>query len=282
MAATKFNLWIRRILITLAMLYIIAVSLLVIFENYLIYPGKSADRGNYDATFEHEDIFFNAEDGTKLHGWMIPFSNGEVLSDRYVLYCHGNAENVSGANGGVARVMGEAMKANLFIFDYRGYGKSEGHASEAGIKSDTVAAMNWLCQRFKIQPSDVIVDGFSIGGGPAVYVGTKMGTKGMVLQRTYSSLPDVGASKHPWAPVRLLMRNRFDSASFIADYHGPLLQSHGARDRVVPFKFGKRLYDACPSNDKQFFTRPDMNHFSYVDPEFLQMAAAFADRIYDQ
>ena len=282
MAANKPNLWIRRILITLGSLYIIALSLLVLFENALVYPGRSANHGDYDATFEHEDVFFNAEDGTKLHGWMIPFKDGEELSDRYVLFCHGNAANVSSANGGVAKVMGETMQANIFIFDYRGFGKSEGKASEAGIKSDTVAAMDWLCERFKIQPTDVIVEGFSIGGGPAVYVGTKMGTKGLILQRTFSSLPDVAAEKHRWAPVRLLMRNRFDSAALIADYHGPLLQSHGEKDRVVPFKFGKKLYDSCPSDDKEFFSRPDMNHFSYLDPEFLKMAADFADRIYDQ
>ena len=282
MALMKLNLWIRRILITLGTLYLIAVSLLVLFENYLVYPGRSPRPAAYEATFEFEDVYFTAEDGTKLHGWMIPYKNGEMLSDRYVLFCHGNAANVSSANGGVAKVMGEAMKANLFIFDYRGFGKSEGKPSEAGIKSDTDAAMDWLCERFQIQPSDVIVEGFSIGGGPAVYVGTGKGCKGLILQRTFTSLPDVAAEKHPWAPVRWLMRNRFDSASLIANYHGPLLQSHGGKDQVVPFKFGERLHAACLSDDKQFYTRPDMDHFSYLDPEFLEMAADFADRIYDQ
>lgn len=274
--------WIKRILIAFGSLYVIALSLLFLFENYLVYPGKPADRGNYDAPFEFEDVYFAASDGTKLHGWMIPFVDEGIKSERYVLYCHGNAENVSSANGGVAKTMAEVMKANLFIFDYRGYGKSAGNSTEAGIKLDTDAAMDWLCQRFQIQPTDVIVEGFSIGGGPAVYVGMHQGTKGMVLQRTFSSLPDVAAEKHPWAPVRWLMRNRFDSAALIADYHGPLLQSHGQRDRVVPFKFGKKLHDACPSNDKQFFGRLDMDHYSDLDPEFLKMAADFADRLYDQ
>ena len=110
----------------------------------------------------------------------------------------------------------------------------------------------------------------------------KQGAKGLLLQRTFSSLPDVAAEKHPWAPVRWLMRTQFDSAGLIADYHGPLLQSHGAIDQVVPFKFGKKLHEACPSVDKQFFTRPDMDHFSYVDPAFLEMASQFADRLYSE
>lgn len=275
--------WIKRILITFVSLYLLAIGLLLLLENRLVYPGKDAQHGDYQPAFAVEDVYFNAEDGTKLHGWMIPFTGGETASQRYVLYCHGNAENVTSANkpyGGVAKVMGEAMKANLFIFDYRGFGKSEGKPSEAGVKQDTDAAMEWLCDRFQITPADVIVEGFSIGGGPAVYAATRHGAKALLLQRTFSSLPDVAAVKHPWAPIKWLMRNRFDSQSLIADFHGPLLQSHGEQDRVVPFQFGRKLFDACPSDDKTFFSRPDMNHYSPLDPKFLKMAQEFSDRIY--
>ena len=271
-------LWIKRILLTVSLLYVIVLALLVLLENYLVYPGASAERGNYDAQFEFEDVYFTASDGTKLHGWMIPHAD----SKRYVLYCHGNAENVAGAGNGIAKLMGEAMKANVFVYDYRGFGKSGGNSSEAGIKLDTEAAMDWLCQRFGITSTDVIAQGFSVGGGPAVYIGMKQGVKGLLLQRTFSALPDVAADRYPWAPVRLLMQNKFDSARLIADYRGPLLQSHGAIDQVVPFKFGKKLHDACPSLDKQFFTRPNMDHYCHVDPRFLEMASDFADRLYAQ
>jgi fermentation-respiration switch protein FrsA (DUF1100 family) len=267
-------------------IYVVALALLLLFEDFLVYPGKSAAKGDYQAAFPVEDVFFTAADGTKLHGWMIPFFDQQQPSQRYVLYCHGNAENVSSANKhsgrGVAKVMSEAMKANLFIFDYRGFGKSEGHASEQGIKQDTDAAMKWLCERFQIQPADVIVEGFSIGGGPAVYVAASQGAKGLVLQRTFSSLPDVAAKRHWWAPVRWMMRNRFDSAKLIADYYGPLLQSHGEEDQVVPIEFGRKLFQACPSPKKTFFSRPDMDHFSSLDPEFLAMAAEFAERLYSE
>lgn len=275
--------WIKRIFITTVILYLLAIGLLLSLENYLVYPGKPAQHGNYDPDFAFEDVYFTAADGTKLHGWMIPYSDGQTPSQRYVLYCHGNAENVSSANqpyGGIAKVMGETLKANLFIFDYRGFGKSEGRPNEAGLKQDTDAAMKWLCERFQIQPADVIVEGFSIGGGPAVYVAMKHGAKAMVLQRTFSSLPDVAATRHWWAPIQWLMKNRFDSASLIADYRGPLLQSHGEKDRVVPIVFGKKLFQACPSADKTFFSRPEMDHYSPLDREFLDMAARFADRVY--
>ena len=269
------NHWIKRILFFFALIYIIALGLLLLFENRLVYPGSPPSRGDYNPQFEFEDVRFAAADGVKLHGWMIPYPE----SDRYVLYCHGNAENVARTGNGVAKLMGAAMKANVFVYDYRGYGKSAGKPSEPGIKLDTDAAMDWLCQRFEIAPTDVIVEGFSVGGGPAVYIGLNRGCKGLLLQRTFSSLPDVAAAKHPWAPVRWLMRNKFDSAELISDYRGPLLQSHGAIDRVVPFEFGKKLHDACPSADKQFFTRPDMDHYSPIDPGFLAMAAEFADRL---
>lgn len=273
-----FMLWFKRFLIISLIIYAVALGVLLLFENNLVYPGAATGRGNYSPEFEFEDVYFAAADGTKLHGWMIPYHD----SQRYILYCHGNAENVACVGNGVAKLMGAAMKANVFVYDYRGFGKSAGSPTEAGIKMDTDAAMDWLCARFGIVPTDIIVEGFSIGGGPAVYIGMKRGAKGMVLQRTFSSLPDVAAQKHPWAPVRWLMQNRFDSAQAISQYQGPLLQSHGAADKVVPFKFGKKLYESCPSSDKQFFTRPDMDHFSAVDPVFLDMASQFADRLYGE
>ena len=214
--------------------WLLIVGLMVWFEPMLVYPGAPATRGDYDPDFKFEDINFESADGTKLHGWMLP----AVDSQRYVLFCHGNGENVAMASGYVARLMGQALDANVFVFDYRGYGKSAGSPTEKGVLDDTHAAMDLLCERFEIKPTDVIVVGFSIGGGAATDVATSLGCRGLILQRTFSSLPDVAASKFPFLPARLMMQNRFESAKKISAYHGPLLQSHGEQDQVVPFRFG--------------------------------------------
>jgi len=246
------------------------------FEPMLVYPGAPATRGDYEPDFEFEDVNFESADGTKLHGWLLP----AVDSQRYVLFCHGNGENVAMAGGYVARQMGQSLKANVFVFDYRGYGKSAGSPTEKGVLEDSHAAMDWLCKRFEIKPTDVIVDGFSIGGGVATDVATSLGCRGLILQRTFSSMPDVAASKFPFVPVRLMMQNRFESAKKISAYHGPLLQSHGEQDQVVPIKFGRRLHEACPAKDKFFFFKRDMDHFSALDEEFLEIVRQFGDDCY--
>ena len=247
-------------------------------EPMLVYPGAPATRGDYEPDFEFEDANFESADGTKLHGWMLPVTG----SQRYVLFCHGNGENVAMASGYVAREMGRSLAANVFVFDYRGYGKSKGSPSEKGVLADSHAAMQWLCNRFEINPTDVIVVGFSIGGAAATDVATSLGCRGLILQRTFSSMPDVAANKFPLIPARLMMRNRFESAKKISTYHGPLLQSHGKQDQVVPFKFGKRLHNACPSDDKIFFSKPDMDHFSGLDEDFLILVRQFGERCYDE
>ncbi len=256
--------------------YLLLVGLLLWFEPVLVYPGAPATRGNYHPDFEFEDVEFASADGTRLHGWVLPAGK----STRCLLFCHGNAENVAVSGGYVARTMGQAMNANVFVFDYRGFGKSAGAPFEQGVLEDTEAAMKYLCDRFSVQPNDVVVAGFSLGGGPATDVATRLGCRGLILQRTFSSIPDVAASKYPFVPVHLCMRNRFESAKKIAGYTGPLLQSHGEKDRVIPIEFGRRLHEACPSADKTFFSKPDMDHYSPLDDEFLELVRAFGGRCY--
>jgi fermentation-respiration switch protein FrsA (DUF1100 family) len=269
---------IKQILWVAIPAWVLLVGLMLLLEPKLVYPGAPATRGDYEPDFEFEDVSFESADGTKLHGWMIPAAG----SNRYLLFCHGNGENVAMAGGYVARLMGQALNANVFVFDYRGYGKSAGSPNERGVLEDSHAAMNWLCDRFDIAPTDVIVNGFSIGGGPATDLASSLGCRGLILQRTFSSLTDVAQSRFPFLPVRLMMRNRFESAKKLSSYQGPLLQSHGELDRVVPIKFGRRLFHACPAEDKIFFSKPDMDHFSPLDEDLLELVSQFGDRCYDQ
>ena len=258
--------------------YVLVVLLLLWFETKLVFPGAPPTRGNYQPNFAIEDVQYPSADGTQLHAWLLPRPG----SKRYLLYCHGNAENVAMSSAYFARVIGERLDANTLVFDYRGYGKSAGKPSEKGILQDAEASMEWLCNRFEIEPTDVVVVGLSLGGGPATHLASKVGCRGLILERTFSSVTDVAASKYPFVPVHLCMQNRFESAKKISTYHGPLLQSHGGADRVVPWRFGKKLHDACPAQDKTFFTKPEMNHFSDLHDEFQELIAEFGDRVYGQ
>jgi fermentation-respiration switch protein FrsA (DUF1100 family) len=149
-------------------------------------------------------------------------------------------------------LLSDRLRASVFVYDYRGYGRSEGTPSEAGCIADGQAAREWLCQRLEIQPNDIILIGHSLGGGVSVALAADGGAKALVLENTFSRMVDVAAFSHWWLPVRLVMRNRYDSLARIQNYHGPVFQCHGSSDTLVPLRFGKELFDAAPTKDKTF------------------------------
>lgn len=255
--------------------YLTIILLLMLFENYLIFPGpKCPDGGDWQPSFPPcEDVFFESADGTRLHGWYVEHPEPKA----YVMFFHGNAENVAGSSELLAwyRVQ---LHATVFAFDYRGYGRSAGSASERGVLADARAAHSWFVQRTGIQPDDVILIGRSVGGAVAVDLAAERGARALVVERSFTSLPDVAARHFPWAPVRWLMRTKLDSLSKIAHYRGPLLQSHGTHDEIVPFELGERLFHAAPSPKKQFFREPGGHNDPYSD-EYLDALRDFIEEL---
>jgi fermentation-respiration switch protein FrsA (DUF1100 family) len=138
------------------------------------------------------------------------------------------------------------------IFDYRGYGRSEGAPDEEGILLDARAARRWLAARANTTEEQIVVMGRSLGGAVAVDLAARDGARGLILESTFTSLPDVAVDHYPFVPAGLVMRNRFDSLSTIARYHGPIVQSHGTADRTVPFHLGRQLFEAA-NEPKLFF-----------------------------
>jgi fermentation-respiration switch protein FrsA (DUF1100 family) len=260
-----FGSW-QRVLKALVFFYVALVGAMVVMESSLLYPSPSG--GNWDPAFSHEDVEFASADGTNLHSWIIR-SNSQRETPRYILYCHGNGENVALAAGWSVLEIIEKLDANVMVFDYRGYGKSEGSPHEAGIKLDAEKALDVFCETMGVETSDVTLVGHSLGGGVAAHLASTRGCKALVLQKTFSSLPDVAASKYPYVPVRLLMRNRFDSVSAIKEYTGPLFQSHGDQDNIIPFRFGKKLFDAkSPRESDSFMRLAGFGHNDGFPPEY--------------
>ena len=169
----------------------------------------------------------------------------------------------------------DRVGASVLIFDYRGYGRSEGRPSEAGVLADARAARSWLAAREKIAAkTDWCCMGESLGGAVAVDLAAADGARALVLESTFSSLPDVAAHHYPWLPVHWLMRTRLDSRAKIAAYHGPLLESHGRPDTIIPFALGRRLFEAA-NEPKQFFTIPDRDHNDPRPDEYYDALAKF-------
>ena len=136
------------------------------------------------------------------------------------------------------------MSVTVLMFDYRGYGKSEGSPHEAGVLADARAARKWLAERAKVAEQDIVLMGESIGGGIAVDLAAKDGARGLILEDTFTSLPDTAAYHYPWLPVQWLLHDRYDSVAHLASFGHPVLVAIAADDSIVPPQFGRALYAA--------------------------------------
>jgi len=265
--------WFRLVCLWPALIYLGVIILMMFLERAMIFFPSSYPEGDWNpAGLVFEDAWFEAPDGTRLHGWYVPCEHPRAA----VLYCHGNAGNITHRAGILSRLH-DQTRVSVLIFDYRGYGRSEGRPDEAGVLADARAARDWLARREGIEPGDVVLLGRSIGGGVAVDLAARDGAGALVLESTFTSLPDVAAHHYPWLPVRRLMRTRFDSLSKIANYHGPLLQSHGNADTIVPYPLGRQLFEAG-NEPKQFITIPGGDHNDSQPEGYYETLSAFLDR----
>ena len=158
----------------------------------------------------------------------------------------------------VLQMLHYRMGVTAMGFDYRGYGRSEGTPSEAGVLADARAARTWLAQRTGVAENQIVLMGRSLGGAVAVDLAAD-GARGLILESTFTSMPEVGHAMLPYLPVRLLMQTQFNSLAKIGKYHGPLLQSHGTGDRLIPYAMGRQLFDAA-NEPKQFVEIPGGDH----------------------
>ncbi len=220
-----------------------------------------------------EDARFASADGTKLHGWYLPHPRPRAV----VLFCHGNAGNIT-HRAGVLRALHDTVGVSVLIFDYRGYGQSQGTPNEAGVLADARAARKWLAERAGVAERDIVLLGRSLGGGVAVDLASTDGAAALVLESTFTSIPDVGKFHYPLLPVGLIMRTKLNSLSKIAAYKGPLLQSHGDADTVVPHKLGKKLFEAA-NEPKQFINIPGADHNNPQPGAYFRELVAFLDKL---
>jgi fermentation-respiration switch protein FrsA (DUF1100 family) len=243
-------------------------------ENSLVFAPSVYPMGNWQpAGVTFEDAWFTAADGTRLHGWYVPHKNPRAV----VLFAHGNAGNLSD-RADLLPILCDDLRLSVMMFDYRGYGRSEGSPDEQGVLQDARAARAWLARRADVAEDQIVLMGRSLGGAVAIDLAAADGARGLILESTFTSLPDMAAKLAPLTPARWLMGNKLDSLSKISRYHGPLLQSHGDSDRLIPYEQGRELF-AAANEPKQFGAIPGGDHNDPQTAEYYRAVDAFIDRL---
>ena len=262
--------WLFRLVVA----YLLLILVMKFLERRLIFFPEPYPRGNWrPSNLEFEDARFQSADGTPLHGWFVRHERPRAV----MLIASGNGGNVTLWADDLRRLLRE-LRVTALAFDYRGYGRSEGTPDEQGVLADARAARAWLAAKTGVQESEIVLLGRSLGGGVMVDLAAKDGARGLVLQSTFTSIPDVAARFYPWLPVRLFMSTRFDSLAKIGDYSGPLLQSHGDADEIIPYELGRKLHDAA-RGDKEFHAIAGGLHNDPLDDDYFQALDAFLERL---
>jgi fermentation-respiration switch protein FrsA (DUF1100 family) len=196
-----------------------------------------------------EDHFFTTVDQVRLHAWWCRPRAEAGGSEMVLLFFHGNAGNLSDRADLMMRLAG--LPAQVFMMDYRGYGRSDGRPDEHGLYRDGAAAWSYLVEERGVPPESIVIFGRSLGGAVAVDLAAGVAPAGVILESTFTSVPDMAARHFPIVP-RVLIRTRMDSLSKIGEVRAPKLHIHSRTDEVVPHALGKRLFDEAPEPKKWY------------------------------
>ncbi len=261
--------------------YVGLVVMLLFLENRLLFHPMTASQGwiappaapperiRPMPTFT--DVMLDAKDGSKCHAWWCTSKEAKGA----LLYCHGNAGNLSHRGGSMVKLH-DILGVSVLIVDYPGYGKSEGRPSEAGCYAAAQAGYDWLVGEQKIPPQQVLLYGASLGGGVITDVACNRDHRALILVKTFTSVPDVAADKFWWlpVPVRLLARNQFDSKNKLKACRRPIFIAHGTTDEVIPYAHSQQLF-AIANDPKHFHTMPNAGHNDPLPREFFAELTEF-------
>ena len=237
-------------------------------ELLLFFPLKHPEGNWAPRGLRFQEVWFAADDKTKLHGWYCPAEQPRGT----ILIAHGNAGNIA-TRGEWLQYLQSTVRVSTLMFDYRGYGRSDGVPTVVGALQDARAARTKLSALAGVKESELILMGESIGGAIVVQLAAESAPRGLILQSTFSSLRDVADvhySKLSW----LVRPNKLDSVTQIAKYHGPLLQSHGDMDQIIPFTSAQKLFRAA-NEPKTFVTIAGSDHNDWLTDSYLRRLDEF-------
>jgi len=213
-------------------------------EWFLFFPTTYPDGNWQPQGVKYEDVWFEADDGTQLHAWYFAHPNPRQV----LLYAHGNGGHLA-HRAPLMKYLRERLDVSVLIFDYRGYGRSEGVPTVAGVLQDARAARAKLASVADVPESGIVLMGRSLGGAVVADLTRSVTPRALILESTFSSFKDIAEVAAPslsW----LVSKEKLNSVSALAAYSGPLLQSHGNRDQTIPFGLGKKLFEAAAGPKK--------------------------------
>lgn len=226
------------LLIAILFVYAGMVAFLYFFQSRFMYsPERRLIATPHEIGGNYEAITFRTEDGVELSAWFVPAKKSRGV----VLFCHGNAGNISNRISYLE--VFQKLGLSTLMFDYRGYGASEGSPSEKGTYRDALAAWNYLVEKRGVAPERIVLFGESMGGAVASWLAQTNRPAALVIQSAFTSVPDMAAKLYPFIPTRWIVRYSYDTKDYLKKVACPILVVHSCEDEVVPYSQGCKLFE---------------------------------------
>ncbi len=237
------------LLLTGIAVYVAFAGLMFFAQERLLFlpnmPSRSIVATPKDISMDYAPVNITTEDDIELDAWFVPNTEARAT----LLFFHGNAGNISHRLDSIK--IFHRLRMNVFIFDYRGYGRSTGNPSESGVYKDAQAAWQHLTQDRGIPPREILLFGRSLGGAIATWLAVRTQAGGLIIESTFTSVPDLAAKLYPFLPVRLLARLDFNTRKALHSVQIPVLVIHSRDDEIIPYSHGQMNYDSA-NEPKQF------------------------------
>ena len=224
-------------------------------ENRLIFhPTTDIARTPRDVGLDYLDLYFTTADNVRLNGWFIP----HLQASATMIWFHGNAGNIGDRVDNI-KLLHDKTHINIFIFDYRGYGRSPGSSSETTTYIDGDAAMNFVRTQLQVESKNLLIFGRSLGAAVAAEMASRHDSRAVILESPFMSIREMARVMLPALPIGPLLSAKFDVIDKVGKITAPLLVLHGDQDEIIPFEQGQRVF-AAARQPKQFYPIKGAGH----------------------
>ena len=219
--------------------YGLLIAVVYFMQGRMLYlsgvPGRTLTMTSIDVGMDYQDVSIKTADGVTLHGWFIVGRSSQVL-----LFFHGNAGNISHRLDSIRQF--QDLGLSVLIIDYRGYGQSGGRTTEKGIYRDADAAWRYLTMDRGVSASKIVIFGRSLGASAASWLATQHQPLALIVESSFTSVPDIARELYPWLPVRWLTRLSHATIDYVRDVRCPVLVAHSRDDEIIPFHHGETIF----------------------------------------
>ena len=224
----------------------------------IYFPMETLDSTPKDWGYEFEDVYLQTSDGIQLHGWFIPTPG----AGKTLLFFHGNAGNISHRRESIEIFL--RLNLNVFIIDYRGYGRSQGKPNEKGTYADGDAAWDYLVNTRKVKPDDIVIFGRSLGGAVATHLAASSKPAALIVESAFSSARDMANIVLPLVSYLVYLRFNYDTVDTIQKVTCPVLVIHSKDDEIIPYRLGLKIYQSAKQPKSHLVIRGGHNDGFYI------------------